>query len=1211
MSNITAPISAAKRQTLASDPAASAWVLANAGSGKTYVLVTRLVTLMLQGTLPERLLCLTYTRAAAAEMQERLFQLLGEWAVLPDANLRDAMQARIGVRPTMRQVEASRILFAHALETPGGLKVQTIHAFCESLLNRFPLEASVPPGFGLLDDRLLKDIMAQARRRLLGAAPEEKPARAGARAGADEEDKEDAAPDEEDVNQALALLTRRMHEDAFNKLIEEIVKHRKFFIKQDKNIAMKKLAKQLGISGTETATDIMGNLFTQLTPLTLGRMIKILSSSGANDAKQATRLGQVQTLLQAEKPDLDDAWQALSSVFRTGANMPRANLVTKKLAEHAPDMLANLLDLQTAFDGADETCRRVATYDMTKAIYTVALVLIKYIEAEKQRRAVLDYDDLIEKTVALLTRSNAAAWVLYKLDGGLDHILVDEAQDTSPDQWRVIAALAEEFYAGFGARDLARTVFGVGDEKQSIFSFQGADPAGFDKMREHFSARAALVDQPFHALAFDISYRSAPEILQFVDHVAARPEMRESLTAQKLKISHVAERQVKGLVEVWQVEKSVKQEVGDLWSKPEVASQMTPRETVARRIAQKIGGWVTDASSNIRPRDILILVQNRDAFVQDMLRALKDNNIAVAGADRMKLMSQIAVMDLIALSEAVLLPQDDLALAVFLRSPLGGLSEKQLFNLRQRVAQKDEGTHLIDQLRAASLEKSLEDESGNKAAHTSYKAAYQLYRQLQNDAATLAPYEFYTRLLGAKGGREALVARLGVEVDDPVNEFLALALDYEHEETASLQGFLYWVQNADVEIKRDMEQGVDAVRIMTVHGAKGLEAPIVFLPDTCRAPKKSSLNKSALLRDGKQQALFWRAHKASLSTFGASENALADAATAREHKRLLYVAMTRARDRLYIAGFLGANRSKPPEDSWHQILGETIEQHGKKNEDGAGGGDGDGTGDGATVWQLGDAQNCQPLALTDALTDVLTDVPDAPPTPDNAHLPDWVNRDAPHEAPAIDIENPSQILPTSHAESYRLTQLTGLNNGAARKRGELAHGLLEGLSMMMVDKATPISAIRKRAHAYLETRDLSEADLTPAARNALVDEVMQVLDMPFMALTPQTDMRHEVPINGILPTSSGGKRHFSGRIDRYVETPDEIRLVDYKTNRTAPASTAEVPPLYVAQMGLYRALLLAAGVRKPISCWLVWTATAQVREIKIADMEAMVATILK
>ena len=1144
----------AKAVAQACDPQASAWVSANAGAGKTYVLVTRLVTLMLNGTPPERLLCLTYTRSAAAEMQKRLFDLLGQWAVLDDDVLREQMQARIGTKPNAQQMKKVRVLFARALETPGGVKVQTIHAFCESLLNRFPIEAGVLPNFALLDDRLLESMACAAKNNLLEQSD--------AGGGLDNE---------------ISTLTRHMNEEQFDRLIEEMTRLRAFFMGGKLSAGLGRLRKELALPKGQSEADVMAGLVGQMSPKALRPIIaKLVYTGKVTDEKQAERLQDVHDVLAMPKAvqDMDAIWEMLRAVFCTQDGTERKNLATKAAGSH---VVAQLKKWAEDFTRLDETCRRIRTFDVTAAIYRLGEILMRDIEAEKKRHGLLDYDDLIEKTSALL-KNYGAQWILYKLDKGIDHILVDEAQDTAPEQWEVIEALAHEFHSGQGARELTRTIFAVGDEKQSIFSFQGADPKGFDDMQAHFKAACATVGQKFHAVPFEISYRSAPEILRFVDRVAGN--LSDALTAQASPIRHEAHRDTSGRVELWPVEKTppVLEEAEDgAEAGFDLAPPPSPREMLAEKIADKIAALIDDPQKNIRPRDILILVQNRGPFVQDMLRALKRHGIDVAGADRMVLTEQMAVMDLLATGQAALLPQDNLSLAVFLRSPLGGLSEKQLFDICQR---KNDGAFLRDKLRGAA-------EEAEKASPIA--AAWGLFNQLTRDATRLPPYEFYAHLLSAKGGRDKLIARLGAEIDDPVNEFLARAFDYEREHVASLQSFLHWVQDGHVEIKRDMEQGLDRVRIMTVHGAKGLEAPIVFLPDMCRAPRKTTVNQSALVPLAEKSGLLWRAGSASMSDFGAQKDALDFETRQREHKRLLYVAMTRARDQLYLCGFLRARGKNIPAGSWYEMAQKAMADFCAEPKDG--------------VYYLGDAKKAAPLAGETEAADAIQVAGEAADKklPD---LPDWLNTPAPFEAGAIDVESPSGIY-AAHLGDDKTDRTALAHDQHAARRGVLLHALLEGLSCMPDSTEAEKTA---RAEMYLQKHG---DGFSKKEMDALCAEALSILSMPFMSQEAGARVRHEMPVQGILKNADGKRRHFVGRIDRYVETAEQIRLIDYKSNRRPPAADAPVPPNYVAQMAIYRALLAATGTQKKITCHLIWTASASVRDITAAEMAASLKKILK
>ena len=1133
----------------------SAWVSANAGSGKTHVLITRLVTLMLAGAAPERLLCLTYTRSAAAEMQERLHSLLGDWAVMPDDALMAAMHERIGETPTRRQLERVRVLFARALETPGGLKVQTIHAFCESLLNRFPLEADVPQGFRVLDERRARELVRQARRKLLATPP-------------------DAA-----FAAHFALLTRRLSEQKFAKLADDIIAHRSLFTAppslQDPEKRTKTREQELlalyGLTQLETPDTPRHEFAAAFERVQIVAIAGALKNKSKTDIEKAEIFDHIAKLMKptASPQNRLKIWEALGRVFLTQSRERRKKLVTNAVAARHPGILKALVKMQDAYIKAEELASRYLTIHVTLAIYAFADVLLAQIEQRKTELGYLDYDDLIDRTRALLTQSRAAQWVLYKLDGGLDHILVDEAQDTSPQQWQVIAALAEEFFSGEGARHQTRTMFAVGDEKQSIFSFQGADPRKFDEMRHHFSTLAEQADLPFGHLLLQDSWRSAPEILRAVDLIADNPDITASLTEQGDDVRHLPRRQkAAGLVELWSPETADARAPESFWDYPEMTgTQATPRQRVAMRIADQISSWRDDPDCAIRPRDVLILVQNRDAFVSDMLRCLKARNIPVAGADRMVLTNQIAVMDLMIAGQAALLPEDDLAFATYLRSPLGGLGEDDLFALCH-----DRG--------AASLWSRLRQAAQAANASAVLPAAVRHFENLLKIIDYVPPYEFYAELLGPMGGRKALVSRLGVEVDDPVDEFLNLALDYERLNPPNMQGFLAWIGSEEAEVKRDMEQGLDAVRIMTVHGAKGLEAPVVFMPDTCRRPFKSGgLEKGFTLTD--HGLPLWQPKKEMRDLIGQQADEESRLAQSREHKRLLYVALTRARDRLYIGGFLPSRQSLPHEESWYHLIADGLMSHADEIVE-----------NDWTIWRLGDPHRAGPDFTENQQTQEPQDVPPASPieqTPPT--VPTWFQTAAAAEKPLLDFQSPSAAMSSPGGGAFGGFPA----DSEAVLRGTLIHRLLEGLSGIPED--------RRAGHCAAFLAFYRDA-LTPDLGQQITEEVLALMTAPALAALFGPGSRAEVPVAGRITLPDGSGRKLLGRIDRFVETEHEIIVADYKTTRTPPAGDTALPGSLAAQMACYHALLSAARPGKKITCRIIWTATATVRDLTPAELQA-------
>ena len=1139
---------AAETTQAALNPHGSAWVGANAGAGKTYILVSRLVRLMLDGVAPEKLLCLTYTRAAAAEMQGRLFDLLAEWALLDNDALLDAIAQRLGMTADAKTLAAARVLFARALETPGGLRVQTIHGFCESLLKRFPLEAGLSPHFDLMDEQDAQNLQTGLIADLL--LRDQNPTRAA----------------------AMATLTRALAENDIMALGRQILARREYFDRHRAAANLHELAKAMQLDAVRESQGELPQAAILLAAAgaefvaTARAALPWYESGGANDKKQAQRLENWLAVFEkAEQGDGETAWLYLREVFFTDKGGARKSLYTKALAAQNPQLAEAMDAAAMAMAQLDEKLKALANYRLTAALYDFADALLSGYAAEKNRRGVLDYDDLVAMTDRMLSGHGAAQWVLFKIDNGLDHILVDEAQDTSPAQWRVITALADAFFddAGLsGGEARPRTIFAVGDEKQSIFSFQGADPSGFERQRRYFEAAITAIGGQFAYVPMTLSWRSAPQILKAVDLVFADEKHRHGVTAGNREMHHIAERaKAIGHVEIWPALETPREEdVSAAWQIPE-AGQSGGRRKLAQTIADKISALLQDETQNIKPGDILVLVRKRDGFVPELSRALKRRSIDVAGADRMVLLQQLAVADMLAALDVALNPTDDMAVAIFLRSPLGGLDEDALFALAHG--------------RKASLFAALQQaaETGKDAA---IKAAFERLGWLLRQCDFLSPYDLLAQFLGAQGGHELLSRRLGPEIDDPLSELLRLALAYEARNPASLQGFVHWLRQGSQDIKRDMEAGGGAVRIMTVHGAKGLEAPIVFLPDTCRAADGGANADRVQFTDmaGSENVPLWRASAALRDRHNAAQAEAARQAALQEEKRLLYVAMTRARDRLYIGGWLPKGRQHPPEDSWYALLSETLDITAR--EDLAAG----------------------EMALQKSADDVLLETAHVPlPV-----APNWVH-DKPSDMPEMSdffgnkIFSPSGLADRGDGLAGRGLDDEGLRMAA--ERGRIIHKLLEIL---------PHYELARRhaaAQAYL-THHLGALD------EALLAQIMALLNDAELAPLFSDAALAEAPIGGFLTRHDGSRLALSGQIDRLVETESAVLLVDFKTG-TPPESTNG--GAYLPQMAAYRALMQAAQktdkqTDKPVKCALIWTQTGRIDWLDEKRLDKVLADIL-
>jgi len=1109
----------------AADPRLSAWVSAHAGTGKTYTLANRVARLLLDGAAPPRILCLTYTKAAAAEMAGRLFKQLGEWAMLDDAALAQSLE-KIGAGS--RDIEGlrdARRLFALALETPGGLKIQTIHSFCQYILARFPVEAGVPPSFDVLDEQTANELIAEARNRIL----------------------ERAGEGEEKLAEAAAYLATHAGEDKLNNILASVLggDRRKFerFIERldgEADAIVPAVARAHGVEPGESYETVEAQFCAGMkaAEAEFREIAAWLASGKTTDGKLAQALAQA-----LESGSYDD----FRKVFFTTGGTPRANLATKGLIAANGELYLRLQDAAIRFYEVEQRCRAARAAALAIAALTLAQTAhVEYTRA-KRMRGVLDYDDLIAETLRLLERREAAGWVLYKLDGGLDHILIDEAQDTSPQQWRIVRQLAGEFFAGQGTdrRDgRTRTLFVVGDEKQSIFSFQGADPTQFEINRAYFRRQAV---ENFVSVGLARSRRSAQEILEFVDAVFANEKVREGVSSGE--ITHEAAREhAVGKVVFWPTIKPVEEPERDPWQAPvDIEPEWSPVAQLAAKVADNIRKW-TDGSSYlpghaepIRPGDIMVLMPRREPFGRELIRQLKLRSVPVAGADRIRLLEQIAVMDLMALGRFVLLPEDDLSLAALLRSPLIGFSEEELYLL----AVDREGT----------LWGALETRREETPA---FSFAYELLAEARSRADFTPPFEFYAHALGPRGGRKRLLARLGAEANDAVDEFLTLALSYEHLNTPSLQGFLHWLDAGDAEIRRDMERGRNEVRVMTVHGAKGLEADIVILPDTTTIPQGAARHAALLYHDDE---VFFPMAETDAPECVRSAKARAHDDAMREHRRLLYVALTRARDELHICGFEGKKGVRP--GSWYDLMRPVAEARGIVIGE-----------DEEIAHESKPTGNAEQISITAAV-----------------ELPEWACKPVKQE-----LARPRLIRPSDAADGAE--PLRVLPRGAERfDRGLIVHALLARLPDV------PTADRLDAALRYLSARGLDGEE-----SGKLIAETFAVLDHPDFAAAFAPGSRAEIAIVADLP-ELGPEARVSGRLDRLAVTDEAVLAIDFKTNRPVPSEAAEVARLYLGQMALYRAALGKVFLGRRIDCALVWTAGPVLMPLPAGLLEGELARI--
>ena len=662
---------ASARQQRASDPAASVFVSANAGSGKTHVLVQRVIRLLLNNVDPARILCITFTKAAAANMAERVFSTLGRWVTLEDEALDAALRDAGIAQPDARWREQARKLFASALETPGGLKVQTIHALCTRLLQQFPFEAEVPARFTVLDERDQTEMMERASIHVMLDAAENPDSPAG---------------------RALRYAMGAEADTTLRDVISQACLRRDHAVAwtgdRGTGQAVRDVADALGVDPDERVEDVEREMIDgpNLPRSKWLDTAALIATGSSNDIKQSERLRDAH----AEAGDTAQADRYLD-VFLTGGGSPRKSFVTKKISDVRPDIAEMLADECQRVIALLARRRAINIRDRTQSLLVIAAAVAAHYGREKHERGLLDYDDLIDKTLRMLEQTSPG-WVHYKLDRGVDHVLIDEAQDTSPKQWDIVERIIADFTAGEGAREgVRRTVFAVGDEKQSIFSFQGAAPREFDERRRKLEMKFTDAKLPFRKEDFIYSFRSGKAILESVDHVFRDPGIYASIHAVGAHPVHESLADAApGIVDLWNLEERDPREEIEGWRAPfDAVTATSPEVKLARRIRNEIRtliaqGAMTGHLGNRRPLghgDILVLVRRRGSAFNAVIQALKQSGIPVAGADRLKLTEHIAIIDLMNLTDALLLPRDDLALAVALKSPLFGLDDDDLFKL--------------------------------------------------------------------------------------------------------------------------------------------------------------------------------------------------------------------------------------------------------------------------------------------------------------------------------------------------------------------------------------------------------------------------------------------------------------------------------------------------------------------------------------------------
>ncbi len=1107
-------------QARASDPSSHVWLAASAGTGKTQVLAARVYRLLLDGTDPGAILCLTFTKAGAAEMASRINRRLARWVRAAQQDLRaDLVALHVPVTPA--NLARARTLFAKVLDAPGGgLRIQTIHGFCQSLLAAFPVEANLTPGFRPLEGR------------------------------------EEAALARETLAQLLVDAEREGRHAAVR--------------------AVGALSLRLGEEGAEAFLRACARAPAAMAALPMGEGV------GPYIRRALVGVDDVEAAIAQGCADLDDGLlgqlRDYNQAWGTKNGLARADLVTAWLARSPEERAATLIDLHgvwakqdgdlrsfakgqapqdpdyapLATDFHEEVARLILMRNMADYADLLASGLsvgrdyaIAY-RAAKRRMGAVDFDDLIDAAVALLRQDGMGEWVRFKLDQATDHVLIDEAQDTNLRQWEIVDAISNDFFTGLGTRgDKKRTLFTVGDYKQAIFGFQGTDPLNFRWAERHFEQLADVDSEigeieptRFEKLALTSSFRSTQPILDFVDAaIAALPEGGLGVDDNE---RHASKVEGPGRVNLWSPTIAGGEDEGEEgWVADAVRAHAT-------RIAAQVRAWLDPKDPLIleskgrplRPEDIMILVKRRGELASLIVARLYAEGVPVAGVDRLRLTAPLAVQDLLAAIRFVLQPQDDLALASLLVSPLIGWSQDELMH----AAMKRRGG-LWSHLQATQPADRIEP----------------LLAMLRRADFT-TPYVFLEQMLtGPLDGRLKLIRRLGQEARDPIDELLNAALEFERVAIPSLQRFLDWFDRGDVEIVRDPSQPLDAVRVMTAHGAKGLQAPLVILADATADPEARPRSTLDWQADADTKLPVFRPRKEQRSGAMAEAIATADARDLAEHWRLFYVAATRAEERLEIAGALGPRANGTPSDnSWYAAAEAALAALGAAECEGE-----------EARRSFTGIEPQPPVRMKPARVTGTTRI----------ELPSWARLPAPIEA-----RPPRPLAPSSLGEDDVADPPPSASMRAAAERGRLIHALFERLPAVAPDRR--VAAAERWLATVGAVADSGE-------RQQIVATVLAVLDDPVHAELFGPGSLGEAPISAVVQ----GGYVIAGTVDRLLVSADRVRVIDFKTGRRVPLGLDEVPTFHLRQMSAYAEALRVIFPGRNVEAALLYTAAPRLFDL--------------
>lgn len=1116
----------------------SVWVAASAGSGKTTILVNRLLSLLVNDVDISKVICITYTKTAAHEMKERIYEELAKWVKLNDESLVKEVKKNTNLKSVGKNfLKKARTLFSRVIDNIDDLKIFTIHSFCQQIISRFPIEAGILPNFEVIEDFKVNELIDEAKDEVFSSVGE---------------------------NNILYSYVKNLIEDNsendFNKLINCLISNRKDFeLIQDKDYEsdLKELLNVRYINTKDLEDEFLNYNYSEII-----KLAEIIESGKFTDCEKE-QFGGIGSFLRQvnEEYSSKSIFDYLNIFLTKQLEKRKLNGILKKLDDYYIDVLLN--ECERCFNFV-QNYENIKVYNYTVAVINIAFKIIENYKKLKNKNSYLDFDDLIIIALRLLENTEYSAWVNYKLDNGIEHILVDEAQDTSSLQWRIIRNLSGDFFSGETKNENERTLFVVGDEKQSIFSFQGANPKMFDENRIFYKEIIENSRKFFTEVSLRYSFRSLGNILQFVDTVFKDEAYIKKISNKDKNIIHKNVRDGVGLVELWP-KLSVKKKEKDNWDIDFDSTEEAKKlELLAECIGSKIKYLIesdrvildrkTKKFRRIKAGDIMVLFKKRDEiFLSYFTKYLNENNIANSGYDRLDLFKDIIIEDFIALFNFVIFQEDDLNLANIMKSPFLELKEDDLYELcRYKI---DNEVSLFSAMKS------------NKK----YKKQCDFLFDIIEKSKILSIYDLYFYLLENCGIRIRILERFGKNANEILNGFFDFIKSYEkNNNTATLLSFLYFINNNENIIKKELNDK-DQVKIMTIHNSKGMQSPIVFVA-----------NCNVKIREGQDDSLFWSAkeeYKIPIYKKGTTSKVVADIKQNfgyeehSEYFRLFYVAMTRAENELYLCS-CGDEKSSEDEDgkeekkhTWYDLSKDAMLDLEAKE----------------VKFDFSEGEKKFVFGEETFISDITFDIDK------NVDLKDKNENECENniekqqllndllkyrvEEQAERVISPSQFY--SHTDKDNL--YTKLNDNIVR--GNAVHKLLEILPDVKVKD-------REKLADICLAKSFSKLSL--ADRNEIKDIVIDILENEKFKKFFIENSKGEVEIVGKI-LEDGEELMVSGKIDRMVETKDKILILDYKNTAKHYESCTELPKSYLKQLELYKKLVERIYKDKVVECYILIT----------------------